>query len=181
MRTHWNHSTANTRSDIIWWSLYQVPYGASRSTLVYILYDASYPFIMCPCLQIVSTLLYPVSLLIGGWDWLQGGNSIYAAVKCLSGRRGQIWQIFFFSFFFKKHISYPFPTWTFFGRIHKICLLPQIGHFFRGTDTFQELRAQAVRGARALLYQLLESARWQFCSKQSISWVSRTILWYYGR
>ena len=90
---------------------------------------------------------------------------------------------FFLQFFFQKAhfnvISYPFPT--FFGRIHKICLLPQIGHFFRGTDTFQELRAQAVRGARALLYQLLESARWQFCSKQSISWVSRTILWYYGR
>ena len=42
-----------------------------------------------------STLLYPVSLLIGGWDWVQDGNPLYAAVKCLSGRRGQIWQIFF--------------------------------------------------------------------------------------
>ena len=30
-----------------------------------------------------STLLYPVSLLAGGWDWVQGGDPLYAAVKCL--------------------------------------------------------------------------------------------------
>ena len=47
----------------------------------------------------VSTLLYPVSLLIGGWDWVQGGNPLYATVKCLSGRRGQIWH------FFKKKLQ----------------------------------------------------------------------------
>ena len=63
-----------------------------------------------------STLLYPVSLLIGGWDWVQGGDPLYAAVKCLSDRRGQIWRIFF----------------NFFA--------PSNGPFFRCTNTFPELR-----------------------------------------
>ena len=45
-----------------------------------------------------STLLYPVSLLIGYWDWVQGGNPLYPAVKCLSSCWGQIWRIFFISF-----------------------------------------------------------------------------------
>ena len=71
-----------------------------------------------------STLLYPVSLLIGCWDWVQGGNPLYAAVKCLSSRRGQIWQIFF-SIFFKKHMAHPFPTWNFFWGVHKFVLPPQ--------------------------------------------------------
>ena len=35
----------------------------------------------------------------------------------------------FFSVFSKKHLAHPFPTWTFFGRVHKIFLPPQIGHF----------------------------------------------------
>ena len=85
-----------------------------------------------------STLLYPVSLLIGGWDWVQGGNPLYAAVKCLSDRRGQIWRIFLI-FFCKKHMSHPFRWWNFFGG-SKIFFTPSNGPFLGGTDTFQELR-----------------------------------------
>ena len=56
----------------------------------------------------------PVSLLIGGWDWVQGGNPLYAAVKCLSDRRGQIWRIFF-NFFAKSTCHIHFPGGIFFG------------------------------------------------------------------
>ena len=91
----------------------------------------------------------PVSLLIGGWDWVQGGNPLYAAVKCLSDRRGQIWRIFF-HFFCKKHMSHPFPWWNFFCGVQKKILPPQMGHFLGGTDTFPKLRGRAVRGP--LLY-----------------------------
>ena len=64
-----------------------------------------------------STLLYPVSLLIGCWDWVQGGNPLYAAVKCLSDHQGQIWRIFV-KFFAKS-------TW----HIHSLC-----GKFFWGSQ-----------------------------------------------
>ena len=43
------------------------------------------------------TLLYPISLLIGCWKWVQGGNHLYEAVECFSGHRDQIWWIFFFN------------------------------------------------------------------------------------
>ena len=61
-----------------------------------------------------STLLYPVSLLAGGWDWVQGGNPLYAAVKCLSDRRGQIWRILF-NFFAKSTCHIHFLCGIFFG------------------------------------------------------------------
>ena len=60
-----------------------------------------------------STLLYPVSLLIGCWDWVQGGDPLYAAVKCLSGCWGQIWRNFSISLQ-KKDMAHPFPDWNFF-------------------------------------------------------------------
>ena len=100
-----------------------------------------------------STLLYPVSLLIGCWDWVQGGNPLYAAVKCLSGRRGQIWPIFFI--FLQKAHGTPIPYMEFFWRGPQIFFAPSNRAFFRGTDPFQKLRAQAVRGARALLLLLM--------------------------
>ena len=61
-----------------------------------------------------STLLYPVSLLAGGWDWVQGGNPLYAAVKCLSDRRGQIWRILI-NFFAKSTCHIHFLCGIFFG------------------------------------------------------------------
>ena len=83
-----------------------------------------------------STLLYPVSLLIGCWDWVQGGNPLYAAVKCLSVCRGQIWQIFFISFA-KSTWHIHFLTSLFFGGVHKIYFPLKIGRFFWVPPLFQ--------------------------------------------
>ena len=72
------------------------------------------------------------------WDWVQGGNPLYAAVKCLSVSRGQIWQIFFI-FFAKSTWHIHFLTSLFFGRA-QIFFPPQNWPFFLGTTTFPKLR-----------------------------------------
>ena len=98
----------------------------------------------------VSTLLYPVSLLIGGWDWVQGGNPLYAAVKCLSDRRGQIWRIFF-NFFAKSTCHIHFPGGIFFVGSKKN-FSPSNGPFFGGHRHFSKIEGPGwpVRGP--LLY-----------------------------
>ena len=103
-----------------------------------------------------STLLYPVSLLIGCWDWVQGGNPLYAAVKCLSVCRGQIWQIFFISFA-KSTWHIHFLTSLFFGACTKFISLSKLAvffgyhHFSKIEGPFPKLRVRAVREPWALL------------------------------
>jgi len=48
--------------------------------------------------RVCGGFLVHCCLLIGYWDWVQGGNPLYPAVKCLSSCWGQIWRIFFISF-----------------------------------------------------------------------------------
>ena len=99
----------------------------------------------------------PVSLLIGGWDWVQGGNPLYAAVKCLSDRRGQIWRIFF-NFFAKSTCHIHFPGGIFFGGSKKKfyplkwAIFWGHRHFPRIEGPFQKLRGRAVRGPQALCF-----------------------------
>ena len=110
--------------------------------------------------EITSTLLYPVSLLIGGWDWVQGGNPLYAAVKCLSVSRGQIWQIFFI-FFAKSTWHIHFLTSLFFWACTKFFSLLKLTflfgyhHFSKIEGPFPKLRVRAVRGFWALLLLLI--------------------------
>ena len=97
----------------------------------------------------------PVSLLIGGWDWVQGGNPLYAAVKCLSDRRGQIWRIFLI-FFAKSTCHIHFPGGIFFVGSKKFfyplkwAIFWGHRHFPRIEGPFPKLRGRAVRGP--LLY-----------------------------
>ena len=76
-----------------------------------------------------STLLYPVSLLIGYWDWVQGGNPLYAAVKCLSGCRGHIWQKNFI-FFAKRTWHTQFLAGKFFSGSKKNFIPPKLAVFW---------------------------------------------------
>ena len=85
-----------------------------------------------------STLLYPVSLLIGYWDWVQGGNPLYAAVKCLSGCQGHIWQKK--SFIMQKEHGTPNSWPEIFFRGPKKILSPPNWLFFGSSVTFPELR-----------------------------------------
>ena len=99
----------------------------------------------------------PVSLLIGGWDWVQGGNPLYAAVKCLSDRRGQIWRIFF-NFFAKSTCHIHFPGGIFFGGSKKMFYPLKWAiswghrHFSKIEGPFPKLRGRAVRGPQALCF-----------------------------
>ena len=76
-----------------------------------------------------STLLYPVSLLIGYWDWVQGGNPLYPAVKCLSSCWGQIWRIFFISFA-KRTWHIQFLAAKFFSGSKKNFIPPKLAIFW---------------------------------------------------
>ena len=95
----------------------------------------------------------PVSLLIGGWDWVQGGNPLYAAVKCLSDCQGQIWRIFLI-FFAKSTCHIHFPGGIFFGGSKtffyplKWAIFWGHRHFPRIEGPFPKLRGRAVRGSR---------------------------------
>ena len=106
---------------------------------------------------IVVHCCIPVSLLIGGWDWVQGGNPLYAAVKCLSDRRGQIWRIFF-NFFAKSTCHIHFPGGIFFGGSKKKfyplkwAIFWGHRHFPRIEGPFPKLRGRAVRGPQALCF-----------------------------
>ena len=85
----------------------------------------------------VSTLLFPVSLLIGCWDWVQGGNPLYAAVKCLSGCWGQIWRNF--SIFFAKRTWHThFLTGKFFSETKNNFFPPKLA-VFRGSRHFSKI------------------------------------------
>ena len=77
--------------------------------------------------RVISTLLYPVSLLIGYWDWVQGGNPLYAAVKCLSGCRGHIWQKN--NFFAKRTWHTQFLAGKFFSGSKKFFIPPKLAVF----------------------------------------------------
>ena len=70
------------------------------------------------------------------WDWVQGGNPLYAAVKCLSVSRGQIWQIFFI-FFAKSTWHIHFLTSLFFLGRAQIFFPPQNWLFFWVPPLFQ--------------------------------------------
>ena len=84
-----------------------------------------------------STLLFPVSLLIGCWDWVQGGNPLYAAVKCLSGCWGQIWRNF--SIFFAKRTWHThFLTGKFFSETKNNFFPPKLA-VFRGSRHFSKI------------------------------------------
>ena len=84
-----------------------------------------------------STLLYPVSLLIGCWDWVQGGDPLYAAVKCLSGCWGQIWRNF--SIFFAKRTWHThFLTGKFFSETKNNFFPPKLA-VFGGSRYFSKI------------------------------------------
>ena len=86
-----------------------------------------------------STLLYPVSLLIGCWDWVQGGDPLYAAVKCLSGCWGQIWRNF--SIFFAKRTWHThFLTGKFFSETKNNFFPPKLAVLGGGEMIIQVLR-----------------------------------------
>ena len=88
-------------------------------------------------LEFFSTLLFPVSLLIGCWDWVQGGNPLYAAVKCLSGCWGQIWRNF--SIFFAKRTWHThFLTGKFFSETKNNFFPPKLA-VFRGSRHFSKI------------------------------------------
>ena len=102
---------------------------------VYFWTTANQVFIVC-VIQL-STLLYPVSLLIGCWDWVQGGDPLYAAVKCLSGCWGQIWRNF--SIFFAKRTWHThFLTGKFFSET-KNNFFPSKLAVFRGSRHFSKI------------------------------------------
>ena len=77
----------------------------------------------------VSTLLYPVSLLFGCWDRVQGGDPLYGPVKCMLGHRGQIWPIWT-RFFAKRPYQYGFGEWLFSAGLTFTFLGAKIGYFW---------------------------------------------------
>ena len=77
----------------------------------------------------VSTLLYPVSLLFGCWDRVQGGDPLYGPVKCILGHRGQIWPIWT-RFFAKRPYQYGFGEWLFSAGLTFTFLGAKIGYFW---------------------------------------------------
>ena len=83
-----------------------------------------------------STLLYPVSLLFGCWDRVQGGDPLYGLVKCILGHRGQIWPIWT-RFFCKKGIPIWIRGMTFFCRPHIHFFGRQNWPFLRGLTKCQ--------------------------------------------
>ena len=91
-----------------------------------------------PWPQPPSTLLYPVSLLIGYWDWVQGGNPLF--------RQWNVWVAAeakfdgFFSFLLQKGhgTSNSWPQNFFRGP--KKFLSPPNWLFFGSSVTFPELR-----------------------------------------
>ena len=99
-----------------------------------------------------STLLFPVSLLIGCRDWVQGGNPLYAAVKCLSGCWGQFWRNF--SIFFAKSTRHThFLTGKFFSETKNNFFPPKLA-VFRGSRHFSEIEGpfSEIEGPEAHLY-----------------------------
>ena len=94
------------------------------------------------------------------WDWVQGGNPLYAAVKCLSVSRGQIWQIFFI-FFAKSTWHIHFLTSLFFWACTNFFSPLKIGRFFWVPPLFQNWGAFAKiegLGCERILVILLDQA-----------------------
>ena len=95
-----------------------------------------------------STLLYPVSLIFGCWDRVQGGDPLYGPVKCMLGHRGQIWPIWT-RFFAKRPYQYGFGEWLFSAGLTFTFLGAKIGHFWgvwpnvRIEEQMSELRRRA--------------------------------------
>ena len=56
--------------------------------------------------QIIKFIAVPISLLEWCWDWVQGGEPLYAAAFSLSSCHSHIWPIFVNFFLQKAHATY---------------------------------------------------------------------------
>ena len=111
------------------------------------------------CSAVCLTLVHCCTLSLC-WDWVQGGNPLYAAVKCLSVSRGQIWQIFFI-FFAKSTWHIHFLTSLFFWACTNFFPPLKIGRFFWVPPLFQNWGAFAKiegLGCERILVILLDQA-----------------------
>ena len=139
--------TRNTR-----WFWKQIGYGSGIAKNYRVWSGIGYP-------SVTAHLVHCCTLSLC-WDWVQGGNPLYAAVKCLSVSRGQIWQIFFI-FFAKSTWHIHFLTSLFFWACTKFFSLLKLTflfgyhHFSKIEGPFPKLRVRAVRGSWALLLLLI--------------------------
>ena len=70
------------------------------------------------------------------WDWVQGGDPLYAAVFSLSSCHGHIWPIWV-NFFCKKRMTHILPRWRDKIGVQILFQPPQIGWFLRALSLFK--------------------------------------------
>ena len=87
----------------------------------------------------VSTLLYPVSLLFGCWDRVQGGDPLYAPVKCKLVQNGHSSPQQWSEQFTGAYMGSPPPTrWSIFHLFGQLSVALPMGWGWRQRMSFQE-------------------------------------------
>ena len=113
---------------------------------------------LCPCLCLLWFVVGSSKLLsVGmGWNWVQGGDTLYVAVFSLSSCHGHIWQNLV-NFLQKAHATYialaEEKNWS-----PNIILTPSNRVVFKRGVTFLELRATFKNWGPASVMKPLASA-----------------------